>query len=48
MDSAEIIWDFILEYREKMDNTIRFHEVVWGVVLMIVALLAGYVIGLGL
>jgi len=43
-----MFWDFILEYREKMDNTIRFHEVVWGVVLMIVALLAGYVIGFGL
>ena len=43
-----MFWDFILEYREKMDNTIRFHEVILGVVLMVVALLAGYVIGFGL
>ena len=43
-----MFWDFILEYRENMDNTIRFHEVILGVVLMVVALLAGYVIGFGL
>lgn len=43
-----MFWDFILEYREKMDNRIRSNEVVLGVVLVFVALLIGYIVGFGL